>query len=65
MIIYKAAFRWEGEVCLGEVLDFPVTVSCGQTLDEARQNLASALLEMAETNLELGESLPKPQPGLT
>ncbi|MBL8821277.1 MAG: hypothetical protein JNJ77_01725 [Planctomycetia bacterium] len=65
MIIYKAAYRWEEELCLGEVLDFPGTVSCGRTLDEARQNLAAALLDMAETNLELGESLPKPQPGLT
>jgi len=65
MITYKAAYRVEDGIYLGEVLDFPGTVTCGKTLDETRQNLASALLDMAETNLELGEALPRPQPNLT
>ena len=60
MLIYKSAYRWEKEVCLGEVLDFPGTVSFGHTLDEARENLAGALRDMAETNLLRGEPLPLP-----
>lgn len=65
MITYKAAYTMEDGIYLGEVLDFPGTVTFGTTLDEARLNLASALLDMAETNLELGEALPKPQPTLS
>ncbi|HEY3968069.1 MAG TPA: type II toxin-antitoxin system HicB family antitoxin [Planctomycetaceae bacterium] len=60
MLVYKSAYRWEDGVCLGEVLDFPGTVSFGQTLDEARENLAGALRDMAETNLLRGEALPIP-----
>jgi predicted RNase H-like HicB family nuclease len=60
VLIYKSAYRWEGDVCLGEVLDFPGTVSFGRTLDEARESLAGALRDMAETNLLRGEPLPLP-----
>jgi len=60
MLVYKSAYKWEEGVCLGEVLDFPGTVSCGSTLNEARANLAEALRDMAETNLFRGESLPMP-----
>jgi hypothetical protein len=31
MLVYKSAYRWEDGVCLGEVLDFPGTVSFGHT----------------------------------
>jgi len=62
MLIYKSAYTWEDGVCLGEVLDFPGTVSFGNTLDEARASLAGALRDMAETNLLQGESLPIPDP---
>ena len=62
MPVYKSAYRWEDGVCLGEVLDFPGTVSFGNTLDEARENLAGALRDMAETNLLRGEPLPIPDP---
>lgn len=65
MVVYKAAYSFEEGTCIGEVLDFPGTVSCGETLDEARANLAAALLDMAETNLELGEPLPRPDPNRT
>ncbi len=41
-------------------MDFPGTVSFGNTLDEARANLAGALRDMAETNLLRGEPLPIP-----
>jgi predicted RNase H-like HicB family nuclease len=60
MLVYKSAYKWEEGVCLGEVLDFPGTVSCGPTLDKARANLAGALADMAETNLLRGEPLPLP-----
>ena len=36
MLVYKSVYKWEEGVCLGEVLDFPGTVSFGHTLDEAR-----------------------------
>ncbi len=62
MITYRAAYRFTDDVHLAEVLDFPGTVSCGETLDEARKNLADALLDMAETNLIRGEALPAPDP---
>ena len=60
MLVYKSAYKWEEGVCLGEVLDFPGTVSCGSTLNEARANLAEAIRDMAETNLLRGEPLPAP-----
>ncbi len=60
MLTYKAMFRdVEGGV-YAEVLDFPGTISFGSDLGEARKNLAAALVDMAETNLLLGEPLPKP-----
>ena len=62
MLVYRSAYKWEEGVCLGEVLDFPGTVSFGNTLDEARANLAGALRDMAETNLLRGEPLPIPDP---
>jgi predicted RNase H-like HicB family nuclease len=60
MLTYKASYKVEEGVFLGEVLDFPGTVSSGKTLDEARDNLAAALVDMAETNLLRGEPLPVP-----
>ena len=45
-----------------EVLDFPGVISCGAHIEEARQLLAGALVDMAETNLLHGESLPLPDP---
>jgi predicted RNase H-like HicB family nuclease len=60
MHTYKAAYKLTEGVFLGEVLDFPGTVSFGHTLEEARKNLAGALLDMAETNLLRGEPLPVP-----
>ena len=59
---YKSAYKFEDGVFVGAVLDFPGTVSCGNTLDAARHNLAAALLDMAETNLLRGEPLPLPDP---
>ncbi len=55
MLVYHSSYKWTEGVYLGEVLDFPGTVSSGATLDEARANLAGALYDMAETNLLKGE----------
>jgi predicted RNase H-like HicB family nuclease len=60
MLTYKAAYKLTEGVYLGEVLDYPGTVSFGYTLEEARKNLAEALFDMAETNLLAGEALPLP-----
>lgn len=60
MLTYKSAYKFVDGVYLGEVLDFPGTVSFGRTLEEARRNLAGALEDMAETNLLQGEPLPVP-----
>lgn len=49
----------------GEVLDFPGTITCGKDLDEARRLLAGALVDMAETALIEGESLPSPNPAIS
>lgn len=65
MLVYKAAYKLTEGVYLGEVLDFPGTVSFGNTLDEARRNLAGALFDMAETKLLRGEALPLPDASRT
>ena len=49
----------------GGVLDFPGVITCGPDLPHARKLLAAALVDMAETNLSLGESLPTPQKGIS
>ena len=62
MLTYKAAYKKSDDIFLGEVLDFPGTVSYGETLDEARKSLADALVDMAETNILQHEPLPIPDP---
>lgn len=65
MLTYKAMYKFLDDGVHGEVLDFPGVITCGETLDETRKLLAGALVDMAETNLLLGESLPVPNPNLT
>lgn len=65
MLTYKAMYKFLDQGVHAEVLDFPGTISLGATLEEARRLLASALVDMAETNLLLGESLPQPDPSRT
>ena len=64
MLTYKAAYRTIPEGYFAEALDFPGVVTWGRDLDEARRMLASALADMAETNLILGEPLPIPDPNV-
>lgn len=65
MLTYKAMYKFLNEGVHAEVMDFPGTITFGRTLEEARQLLASALVDMAETNLLRGEPLPQPDPTCT
>jgi predicted RNase H-like HicB family nuclease len=62
MLIYKAMYKFLDEGVHGEVLDFPGTISFAATLEQVRRSLASALVDMAETNMLRGEPLPQPNP---
>ena len=55
MLTYKAMYKFLEPGVHAEVLDFPGTITCGETLQEARRLLASALVDMAETALLRGE----------
>ena len=65
MLTYKAMYKFLDDGVHGEVLDFPGAITAWKDLDEARRLLASALVDMAETNLAKGESLPVPDPTST
>src|SRR5258708_25623080 len=65
MLTYKAMYKFVDGGVHAEVLDFPGVITFGKDLDDARHMLASALVDMAETNLLLGEPLPKPNPKAT
>jgi predicted RNase H-like HicB family nuclease len=65
MITYRAMYKYLNDGIHGEVLDFPGVITWGSDLEEARALLATALVDMAETNLLLGEPLPQPNPALT
>ena len=65
MLVYKAMFKYLDKGVHAEALDFPGVITFGANLDQARQLLASALVDMAETNLERGEPLPKPDPAIS
>ena len=60
MLTYKAMYKFLNEGVHAEVLDFPGTITFGGTLEEARQLLASALVDMAETNLLRGSRYHSP-----
>jgi predicted RNase H-like HicB family nuclease len=62
MLTYKAMYKFLEHGVHAEVLDFPGTITYGETLQEARRLLASALVDMAETALLRGEPLPQPDP---
>jgi predicted RNase H-like HicB family nuclease len=62
MLTYKAMYKYLDEGVHAEVLDFPGVITFGENLQEARRMLASALVDMAETNLLHGEPLPRPDP---
>jgi len=65
MLTYKAMYKFLDQGVHAEVLDFPGTITFGESLEEARRLLASALVDMAETNLLQGEPLPRPDASCT
>ena len=65
MLTYKAMYKFLAEGVHGEVLDFPGVITWGADLQETRRLLASALVDMAETNLLYSEPLPQPDPNVT
>ena len=62
MLVYKAMYKFIDDGVYGEVLDFPGTITFAETLEKARSSLSEALVDMVETNLQKGESLPQPNP---
>jgi len=60
MLTYKAMYKFLDDGVHGEILDFPGALTCGKDLTEARRLLSDALVDMAETTLLEGESLPAP-----
>ncbi len=62
MLVYKAMYKYLDEGVHAEALDFPGVITWGADLEQARRLLASALVDMAETNLLRGESPPHPDP---
>ncbi len=65
MLTYRAMFKYVDGGVHAEVIDFPGVITAGKTLNQARQLLGSALVDMAETNLLRGEPLPPPNPSAT
>jgi hypothetical protein len=62
MLQYKAGYKFVAEGVHAQVVDFPAVITCADDLTGARRLLAAALLDVAETRLELGQSLPTPNP---
>lgn len=65
MLTYKVAYHFLEDGVHAHVLDFPSAITCGADLNEARRLLASALLDLANYSLEVGEALPRPDPTLS
>ena len=65
MLTFKAMYQFIDEGVRAEVLDFPGAISFGKDLVAGRRMVGSALVDMAETNLLLGEPLPRPDPACT
>ncbi len=62
MLQYKAGYKFVGGGVHAQVLDFPAAITCGADLTEARRLLTVALIDVAETRIELGQPLPVPDP---
>jgi predicted RNase H-like HicB family nuclease len=65
MLQYKAGYKFVEGAVHAQVLDFPAAITCGADLNEARHLLAVALIDVAESYLEEGQPLPRPNPGMT
>jgi predicted RNase H-like HicB family nuclease len=65
MLKYKAGYKFVDGGVHAQVVDFPAVITCASDLAEARRLLTAALLDVAETRLELGQPLPAPNPHAT
>ena len=65
MLRYKAGYKFVDGGVHAQVLDFPSAITCGADLAEARHMLGVALIDMAETCLELGQIWPLPDPKIS
>ncbi|QDT39687.1 hypothetical protein Pan189_40960 [Stratiformator vulcanicus] len=65
MLVYKAAYTICDDGVHAEVLDYPGALSSGENLNEARDMLASALVDMAESDMLDGRTLPRPDSNRT
>ena len=64
MLEYRAAYYKDAESgwYIAEILDFPGAHSQGRTLKSARRMVRDALRLMAESLIEDGQPLPRPNP---
>ena len=62
MLQYKAGYKFVDGGVHAQVLDFPAAITCADTLPEARELLASALVDVAEAAMETGSPIPAPNP---
>lgn len=62
MLQFQAGYKFVDGQVHGQVLDFPAVITCGPNLDETRRLLALAMVDVAESYLELGQPLPTPNP---
>ena len=62
MLQYKAGYKFVPGGVHAQIVDFPAVITCAADLAEARRLLTAALLDVAETRLELGQALPTPNP---
>lgn len=65
MLRYKAGYKFVEGGVHAQVLDFPAAITCGGDLAETRRLLAEALIDVAETLMELGQPLPLPNSQLS
>jgi predicted RNase H-like HicB family nuclease len=65
VLTYKAMYKFVEGGVHAEVLDFPGVITSASDLEPARRLLASALVDVAETSLLLGEPLPRPDASRT
>lgn len=64
MIRYKAGYKYVSTGVHAQVLDFPAAITWAADLPQARQMLMVALVDVAEAALEVGETLPNPDPAI-
>jgi predicted RNase H-like HicB family nuclease len=61
MINYTAQYKFlDGGTVHGEVMYFPGAITYGDSLEEARRLIHSALIDLTQLSLERGEALPLP-----